>query len=107
MAGLCGRRPDEIAGTLAYDNAIRAVLALHPAHTDATHGGPDYCPVCIAEDGGTQVYPCPTVRAVASALGCRQQTPRLPITNDAEAVAAHVLGDRRGELLRPRPGDRP
>ena len=30
--------------------------------------------------------------------------PALPITNDAPAITARVLGDRRGELLRPRPG---
>jgi ADP-ribose pyrophosphatase YjhB (NUDIX family) len=30
--------------------------------------------------------------------------PALPVTNDAEALTAHVLGARRGELLRPRPG---
>ncbi len=42
--------------------------------------------------------------------GCGIEHPAvaaLPIHNDADALTAHVLGDRRGELLRPPGGERP
>ncbi|MFS2091049.1 hypothetical protein [Paenarthrobacter nicotinovorans] len=57
--------PADVARLLA---AVQAVTALHQPDNDGTIG--TYCSHCTSLiDGGPELYPCPTVRAVVAALG--------------------------------------
>jgi hypothetical protein len=64
----------ERLGTDAGSHAIHAVLALHPV---TRLGDTAWCQTCscTCRPGNGADYACPTVEAVAAALGISQETP--------------------------------
>lgn len=63
--------PEIAAEAAVYARALAAVVFILHAPHEADPRSPytHFCMTCLAEDGGTQAWPCPTVRMVARELG--------------------------------------